>query len=136
MPADMEPWIAGVPEATFGCEGDGLCVEGLLLRAGNDRIRLLINNLCLELNSADVISVKEISDDEGSQPHFGIHVMLLLKKGAHLLDIFSGEHLANFWTGRRPFSLSARSSPRELRSSPKFRALEKSFLEQRRLKLP
>jgi hypothetical protein len=132
----MEPWIESIPFVALGKEDDNLSVEGLLLRAGGDRdrLRLLVNNLCLELDSADVISAGEIIDEEGSQPCFGIHVMLSLRKGARLLGISSGAHLADFWAGQRPFSLSARSGPREFFSSPRFRELEKSFLERRRLR--
>jgi hypothetical protein len=129
MAGNLEFLNAHVPTMPRISEEDSICLEGVLLRGSSDRVRLVCGNICFELDLADIIFAEEVVAEDGEGDQLGIYVVLLLKKGARLVDMFPAESLIDFWAGRRPFSLSARSGNREFYSSPKFRALERSFLE-------
>jgi hypothetical protein len=86
--AGIENLVGGLEETL--CFNDGcVLLEGLLLRSSAGRCKLVTEHLGFEFNTADVVSVEESSSE--MPPRYGIAVLLYLRKGAPLLDVFPAE---------------------------------------------
>jgi hypothetical protein len=117
---DLERWLAVLPGADEE-PGDGLVLSGRLAPAPPGRVRLVTRDLSLAFHADDVLDL-ESSGAAGE-------VRLLLRRGAALVDARPAPLEPDAPAGRRPFALATRPRTLTLAPAPRFRALERAFLE-------
>lgn len=106
-------------------------VEGFLLRGGAASVRLVLGDLSLEIDAADVLAVEELAPPDGLDG-FAIPVRVHLRRGTRLFGLSGSEaYRPLLYRRRQPFALSTRSERGAMPESPRFRRLEGRFLRER-----
>lgn len=102
-------------------------LEGILLGAPSGMLKIVVGELCLDLDPADLVSIAEVPAPDGPPPRFGIRVRLELRPGAGLWGVSPGlDYLGWLFPPRRPFAISCRSSVEDAPAT-RFRRMEEEF---------
>lgn len=105
-----------------------LALEGVLVAAPADRVRIVVEPHCFDLNPEDVIDVEELPPPPGLVTVHGCAARLSLVAGARLLGVTpAAPYRDKLWRGREPFSLMTRSVQRVVVGDERFRRLEAEF---------
>ncbi len=125
--ASLRRWLERVPRSS--ADRRNLCqLEGILLGAPSGMLKILVGELCLDLDPADLVSITEVPAPEGASPRFGIRVRLELRRGAGLWGVSPGQvYLSWLFPRRRPFAISCRDSVEDVPAT-RFRRMEGEFL--------
>ncbi|MEV0052818.1 hypothetical protein AB0H34_20220 [Saccharopolyspora shandongensis] len=103
-------------------------LDGILLGAPSGMLRIVVGDLCLDLDPADLVAIAEVPAPGEPSPRFGIRVRLELRRGAGLWGVSPGAAYLNWlFPARRPFAIACRTLVDEV-PADRFRAQEKEFL--------
>ena len=103
-------------------------LDGFVLRAGNGVLRVVVEGLCLDFSTGDIIDITELPEPDESSGALAVPVRLTLKRGAQLLDIApAAMYTALVEKDARPFAYAVRDTFPPKRDSPRFDALEAAF---------
>jgi hypothetical protein len=129
MRLDLEQWLARLPTAEEQL-ADGISLDGWLIAGAVGEVRILVGRQCLVFSRTDVLEIEELTGEESSAGQASaIHVRLVIKGGARLLDACPSDLFDGCVRSRMPFALSTRPSVIKTGAMPRFRALERDFLQ-------
>jgi hypothetical protein len=129
MPIDVQRWLTQVPNADEQFP-DGIALEGWLIAAEDGEARVLTGGLCLSLSRADIVGIEEVAEEDfAAAKTSAIHVRAVVRRGAPLLDASPAELFDGSIPSRAPFALATRPPVIRTGAMPRFRALERHYLE-------
>jgi alpha-beta hydrolase superfamily lysophospholipase len=139
MSIDVGKWLAQLPIAE-GHLTQGILLTGTFLPSEPGQVHILVGALCLMFLREDIMDVEPAGDLEGAAPAAGLEgvapdadrVRIAVRKGAPLLGARAKELCATA-TQRRPFALAVRPRVITHDPSPRFRELERQFLQRQSL---
>jgi hypothetical protein len=106
---------------------EALVVEGLLVKAPPQRVRIILAPYCLEFDCDDVVSIIELPLPEQIIPGRAIAVRVELVACARLLRIaLADSYDAFLWKRPVPFGIATRRPP-TLENQQRIRQLEEAF---------
>lgn len=130
MSIDIGRWLARLPIAE-GHLTQGILLTGTFLPSVPGQVHILVGELCLMFLREDIVEVEPAADPPGAAPDAG-RVRIVVRKGAPLLGARARDLCATA-TPRRPFALAVRPRVITHDPSPRFRDLERQFLQRHAL---
>lgn len=104
-------------------------VEGILVASNEGEVRLLIDQLAIDLDENDVVSAEELPAPPHLRPSVAQLVRLELQRGARLLRLSSGDVYGDVICERgQLFAVRTRREEQYWRASEHYRRLEAAFL--------
>ena len=124
---NVEVWLESSPAIDpLLSSKENIVLDGLIVRAPADRIRLVTNELCLDFDRASVVHIEEVKPPNGVNTKLAAAVRVFLQRGARILDISPSEFYRNLlYEGQQPFAVATRPSKIQALPSPIFLELER-----------
>jgi hypothetical protein len=131
MSMDVEKWLSHLPIAEEHI-GEGILLTGEFVPSAPREARILVGELCLTFLREDILDIEPAAELENAPP-LPRRIHIVVRKGARLLDAREKDLCGTAVRGRRPFALSTRPSIVTDDPPPRFRDLERQFLQRQSL---
>jgi hypothetical protein len=125
-----QAWLASLTRnnAAITDPDDGITLIALLVRAPNDRVRLLVGPLCLDFAADDIAEVREIPLPAELRLRAAIAVEVTLHPSARLLAVQDARVLQTAAAvGQLPFALATRPGRLVVPASARYAAAEADY---------